>query len=242
MKKLIGIAILTSIASAQAAPAPAKRVEAQQQSMASAQSDASAEPRKSIGLDLHAGLSLARLHGDSQGVTIDNKVGISAGIGYELPITRAFSFHPEVNYVQKGFSTVVKDQPLFDGSKGDATTSLVLDYVELPLLLVAQLPDLSFRPRLMAGPYVGTLVSKKAKSEATTRQGLKQATEIDLDSNELRGLDYGFQFGAGADFKVSDSNSLLADFRYELGLADIAKAADSVVKNRVMILTLGFRL
>lgn len=102
------------------------------------------------------------------------------------------------------------------------------NYLEIPVLLKLSpsLPGDFVRPIFFAGPSAGILLGAK-RDDVDVKDALKSA-------------DFGLTIGGGVEF-----GKLSADLRYNLGLSNIAKAADEVsaaVKNRAITVMVGYTI
>lgn len=178
-----------------------------------------------IGAGVRGGVNLANVTFDSEdgAPSFDPRTGIVAGGFVILPVFSWLEVQPEVLYTSKGAK--LDDE----GVKA----SLVLDYVEVPILARAS-RALSGRSRLyaVAGPTVGFNVRARSRTEFSG-----STEEMDISSDVER-LDIGVAAGAGLEF-----GALTLDGRYTFGLSDIDKdTTDAVtIKNRAFSITVGFR-
>jgi hypothetical protein len=63
---------------------------------------------------------------------------------------------------------------------------------------------------------------------------------VSLDE-ELKGMDIGMIFGAGATWRHSRSGALVIETRYDLGLSSIDKDAGDDIKTRAFTFMLGYQ-
>jgi hypothetical protein len=138
--------------------------------------------------------------------------GLQAGISYQAGISPMFSVVQELYFAMKG-GTIQANNPL-TGSK----STLRVNSVELPVL--ARLHHNKFY--LNAGPYAGYHVGGRLKVAASGTTS-ESATKVSFGNSPaaLKRWDYGFQAGAGYNFKVKQS-ILTLDVRYGYGLANIS--------------------
>lgn len=130
--------------------------------------------------------------------TSDRKIGFEAGIFGDFPISRIFSIQPEAVFVQKGGE-----------ESGDVlgTSSLTLNYVDVPLLLKINAPlDGAVKPYIFGGPYAGYLIEATADGD----EGSQDISEF------LEDINYGLKVGLGVKF-----NSIVVDARYDMGMANM---------------------
>ena len=173
-------------------------------------------------LGIKGGLNLSNLHLDN--VDSENmRVGYHFGAYFNLPISDAFAFQPEVLYSTKGSKAEYDyDFGIFGNIKGN--TQIKLDYIDIPLLGVFRVGD-NFE--LHVGPYVGFLANSSYKFEGTVDSG----GDKDLDSDSFKNLDYGLVGGFAINIQA-----LQIGARYNYGLqkvqdSDMAKALIGDAKN-----------
>lgn len=145
------------------------------------------------------------------------------------------AIRPEGLFSQKGASA----------TEGGVDAELRLDYIEVPVLLLARVPtDGAVRPVLFAGP----VVSFEATCEVEASSG---GTALTLDCDEFeefvqtKSTDFAAAFGGGLEIDAGGV-VLLLDGRYTLGLSDLNGTPDSTeeVKNRAWSVMggVGFRV
>lgn len=144
------------------------------------------------------------------------------GLFATFPPHWGVSLQPEVLYSMKGARL---------GGDG-APTSLMLDYVEVPMLGRVSMTALGRRLYVVAGPSFGVRVRARTR---TTFTGVTD--EIDI-GDQLQRFDLGLAAGGGVEF-----GALVFDARYTFGLTDIDKDKTdaSTARNRVLSLTAGWR-
>ncbi|MEO6239175.1 MAG: porin family protein [Vicinamibacterales bacterium] len=142
------------------------------------------------------------------------------GIFATLPPTLGISLQPEVLYSQKG------------ASLGDGQSSVILDYLEVPVLARRSMTAFGHRVYLAGGP------SFALRLRARTRVKFDDVTEEIDTSDDVSRFEVGVAAGGGIEF-----GSVVVDARYTFGLTDIDKdkAADAKSRNRVLSLTGGWR-
>jgi hypothetical protein len=162
-------------------------------------------------------LNMANLSGDN---TSDCKMAALLGFGgfMTMSIIPELDLQGEVMFDQKGCDY-------------DPEGSLTLAYISINALAKYPIPveGSDIKPAVFAGPSIGILMSATANPGGT-----------DVKDN-FEGLDYGIIFGAGATIPVGDG-SIVADIRYNLGLANILKVGGSVNsnQNQVIALSVGY--
>jgi hypothetical protein len=101
-------------------------------------------PAASQGLGLGGGLNLAKLTGQDQTlIQSKERKGLNLGGTFGFPVYGPVSLQPEVYYAQKGQIQ----------ESADASATLRMDYLEVPVLARIRLPGTSFlTPHLTGGP------------------------------------------------------------------------------------------
>jgi opacity protein-like surface antigen len=183
------------------------------------------------GIDFHGGLSAATLGGSAvqSEDALKTNLGFEVGAGYDYELSSFFSARPEVNLIQKGYAV-----KFAEGIEG----CLSMYYIEVPLLLKASSDMGGFRPNLVAGPAVAVNVGNTAEIHTTDNSASISGSSSDTG---FKKVDYGFQFGGGVEVAANSHNAITADFRYDLGLANINKSSGGDVKTRAMLFTMGFK-
>lgn len=152
--------------------------------------------------------------------------GFNAGLYAKFPITNSIAIQPEINYTTKG-SEQVYDNAVFQG-----TSKFNINYIEVPVLLVANLTD-NFNVHV--GPYAAYMVSGKTSTE--TNFG---SSTSELDTDDFNKFDAGISGGVGVDLDVVNFG-----VRYNYGLTKIGKDnnfTSSDAKNSVFNVYVGLRL
>jgi opacity protein-like surface antigen len=155
--------------------------------------------------------------------------GFQVGLFKGFNITPTIQIQPELFFIQKGS----KVEYTYDSV--EVTSKTRISYFEIPLLL-----KFNFRsgaranPYLIAGPYVAFRTTAKQTVEAG---GVKESEDI---KDEVKSTDFGIIGGLGVEFKLAAMpKCILVEIRYELGLADIAKAEGYKAKNSSIVFNVG---
>jgi len=163
-------------------------------------------------------------------VTFRAKTFFAAGAVVEVGLSRHLSLQLEPMYLQKGGKIVIRD---FFGE--DASASVRLSYVELPVLLKVSKPTGRVRPYLVVGPSVGYRTSVRVKDETTG----EEEDPADADEN-LRKWDFGVTAGAGLAVPAGRA-TVFVESRYTWGLVNLDKEdEDLTLKNRGIQVLAGF--
>jgi hypothetical protein len=152
---------------------------------------------------------------------VESKTGFVGGAFVTFGLGNIFAVQPELLYSQKGFQ----------GDEFDETVKVNTNYIEIPVLLKAQLKLAMLRPAIYAGPVV---------SFETGCDISASGLSVDCDVGEegfinRKKTDWAAVFGANLDFFLGPV-TLIVDGRYQLGLTNLADDPDfpeEDVKNRV---------
>jgi outer membrane protein with beta-barrel domain len=172
-------------------------------------------------MGVKGGVNFADVTFDQSGATSPRWFPV-AGLFATLPPHWGVTLQPEVLYSMKGARL----------DAGGAPTSLLLDYVEMPVLGRVSMTAFGRRVYVAGGPTFAFRV------RARTRSAFSGVTEeIDI-GDELRRFDLGIAGGGGVEF-----GALVFDARYTFGLTDIDKDKTdaATAHNRVLSLTGGWR-
>lgn len=171
------------------------------------------------------GANFANLNFDGEGadISLDRRTGLIGGLFVVVPADRQLALQAEALFSQKGAQS----------EEGDASGSIKLNYLEVPILARISSPasnGTSFH--LLAGPSLGFRTSAKAESSF---DGEEESEDIDDD---VKRFDLGLVIGAGVEF-----GRLVVDGRYTWGLTDLNKEEEEgiKIKNRVFSVMAGFR-
>ncbi len=176
------------------------------------------------GFGLKGGLSQATLKfSPDQGIPLSRLNAPTGGVFWDFNLG-LFSIQPEALYVRMGARMEEGADWLEDR----------FDYIQIPVLLKIKLLPGPIKPVIYAGGYYSFLLSAK---EVANIGGVESSSDLKA---ELESSDYGLVFGGGIDFNLV-AIKLSAEFRYNLGLANIGKNAGpgESVKNDVMMFLVG---
>ena len=170
------------------------------------------------------------LSGGAPGFKEKYLFGTQFGAAVNIGVNEMFSVQPEFIFAQQGGIVESTEKPI--------KLTIKNNFINVPVLAKVTFGKAeSIKVFAAAGPYGGYWLSsktKKVEDGAVTQDG-----EVTLNSEANNRFDYGFAFGAGLGFPVGPG-SLNLDLRYNLGLADLEKAADSEFNNRVASASLSY--
>ena len=179
--------------------------------------------------DLFSGLS-----------TVKNRYGYQAGVYVNRSFSKFLSLQPEVHYIQKG--------TVFDvgGTSSLGAVTIDLTYVEVPLLLRADLGSSPWHPFITAGPTVAMRVGCKGHVESSGSNlsvDCKNFDDNGTAADPFETTDFGGSVGAGLVGSVGGSKVLM-QLRYGRGFKTVVTDDGSsggtlAPKNSVISLVLG---
>ncbi|OJV19779.1 MAG: hypothetical protein BGO21_21930 [Dyadobacter sp. 50-39] len=138
--------------------------------------------------------------------------GLQIGTSYQAGISRMFSIVPEINFAIKGGALKANNPVAFN------KLTLRIYTVETPVFARLHLKQFYIN----AGPYTAYTLGGRLKINGSEDlAGSSTKVSFGSEATELNRWDYGFQAGAGYNFKLKKS-TLTLDARYGYGLASIS--------------------
>ena len=158
---------------------------------------------------VQAGMNMANLSGED--METDMKMGIFGGVIAVFSLTDVMTLETGALYSEKGAQDEEIEEEI--GIK----MSLAFSYIVIPLNIAYSVSD---QISLIAGPYVGLLMSANSKMSG---EFLGQTIDEEEDIKEdIANMDFGINIGAS--FSINESISV--GVGYQLGLADIGSEGD----------------
>lgn len=190
--------------------------------------------KTSVGITGGVSLANMQIRAENISVSAGSKIGLTAGVFADVPLSENFSFQPALNYVQKGAKSEIKDM--------NYESKLALHYIELPLNFLYK-PDMQkLRFFVGAGPSIAYALSGKEKEKdngVNTTYTYKFGNNP--DEHDLRALDIGANFLTG----IETPGGFLVALNYNLGLSNLAPGSssdDGTVKSRYFGFKVGYKL
>jgi len=175
-----------------------------------------------------AGVTAARLPGVTAAIPVavdeESRRGATGGVFVTLPLTDLVAFQPEALYVVKGATMVTP------AAGPRYTLAFDVRYLDMPLFF--RFARSSQRLYVLVGPSVGFRLTAEA------REVVNGVTETRDFSDQIRRVDAGVSFGAGATF-----DRLFVEGCWTEGLRDVENGDrfGTAVRNRVLAVLAGFR-
>lgn len=152
------------------------------------------------------GANVATLRGTGAG-DLGYRTAASGGLFVSLRVADPFALRSELLFSQKGTKLTAEDGEL----------TLKANYLEVPVLVVGQLPFLrSYMPHLLAGPAVSLKLFERRGAPGFS---------VNTDEKVFERTDAGVMVGAGA--ALGGPGALQIEVRYILGLRDVTQNVTS---------------
>ncbi|BAP31575.1 uncharacterized protein CHSO_2538 [Chryseobacterium sp. StRB126] len=173
------------------------------------------------------------------------KLGFHAGAFVNIPISKQFSFQPEVLYNQMGARDVAYSTETTTGAttvKTKGESKVTMNYISVPLMVQMRPTDKFY---IEAGPEFSYFINGKTKGEATvasTTGGITTTTSSsqsdDLNKDAINRFNFGLGLGLGYDI----TNNIGISARYTNSLTKIEKSRPAAENNnRVFQLGLNYK-
>ncbi|HCN49530.1 MAG TPA: PorT family protein [Chryseobacterium sp.] len=173
------------------------------------------------------------------------KLGFHAGAFVNIPISKQFSFQPEVLYNQMGARDVAYSTEVTSGAttvKTKGESKVTMNYISVPLMLQMRPTDKFY---VEAGPEFSYFINGKTNSEATvstTTGGVttttSQSHKNDIDKDNINKFNFGLGLGLGYDV----TNNIGISARYTNSLTKIDKSRPAAENNnRVFQLGVNYK-
>ncbi|SDI98831.1 porin family protein [Chryseobacterium jejuense] len=173
------------------------------------------------------------------------KLGFHAGAFVNIPISKQFSFQPEVLYNQMGARDVAYSTETTTGAttvKTKGESKVTMNYISVPLMVQMRPMDKFY---IEAGPEFSYFINGKTKGEATvasTTGGITTTTSNsqsdDINKDNINKFNFGLGLGLGYDI----TNNIGISARYTNSLTKIEKSRPAAENNnRVFQLGLNYK-
>ena len=148
--------------------------------------------------------------------------GLAFGVTAEYELKENLAFQSGLMFTQKGFK--------YDGSDN----KIKVTWLEVPMNFAYKMNDF----QVYAGPYVAFGLSGKYEWDDSEGSGSEDLDFGNSDSDDLRGFDYGLNFGLGY-----QTGNILFNAGYSLGLANLTpndSDGDWKQSNRVISFSVSY--
>ncbi|MFZ1749958.1 MAG: porin family protein [Saprospiraceae bacterium] len=206
----------------------------------------SANSQISVGVKVGANMADTRVDGSLQNLAPNQTTfaGYTFGVIADIPVINQFSFRPELNYIQKGFTVAQSfdveiigiDMPI--GAKARTR----INYVEMPLLMKYNLGNETAKAYIIAGPNVSYAANAELRPVASLLIDFNlPSINIDLGNNIYNRWELSGTLGAGGEVKAGNGK-IFADARYNIGFTNMLNnpVVDLRLKNQGFNLSAGY--
>jgi hypothetical protein len=191
---------------------------------------AAAQGRPEVGAKVGGTSASLKYSNPAEDPGYGHRIFIGGGAFLVQPISGPLALQVEGLYMPKG----AERTETLGGT--DVTTTLMLDYFEVPALARVYLARTRARNvYLFGGPFAAMRLNAKLKEAAGRPVTSGVTTDI---SSDVKFFDYGLVLGGGVDI-----SRLVIDARYSWGLTGVEKdvpSSDSI-RNRTFAVLIGFR-
>jgi Outer membrane protein beta-barrel domain len=204
---------------------------------------------QNVAVGLRAGASWQNVQSkDITAVSFNNISVASFGAVADISLTNNITFHPELNYTEKGFkSNVGTDLSLFGTTLPiGARVNTTVKYIDMPLAIkynFGNTEGVHFYG--MAGPTLGYAMSGQLESYAKVLivDVKLSTTPIDLTAQNYKRFEVGGMLGAGVSFPIGNGN-LFMDARYTHSFMDVYEVpvVGAKVRNQGFGFSLGYSI
>ncbi len=167
---------------------------------------------------------------------LKSRASILFGVVAEVRISENFAVQPELDFIQKGFSS---EEVTTGSSSGH--TDLIINHIEIPILAKFGKDFGPARVDVLIGPSFSYGLNGKFKTTFTVNGDTTVDTdEIDFEEDEFSRSDLSLQIGAAASKKLGETANVFFDIRYLLGLTNINNSgSDDEAHNRIFAISIG---
>lgn len=169
---------------------------------------------------IHGGINLMNVS-TSPSSSTDTALGFVLGGNFNLEVSDYLSFEPNIQVTRRGYQ--------FDALGATITPSFY--YLEFPFFVKFAVPVGKVSPWIATGPNFGI----KLGQSCTTSNA-----SVICSLSESSSTNFGLDFGAGVDLEGTSGTFVLAA-RYHLGISDVTPNVTQDVKNRGLMVILGYR-
>ncbi len=206
-----------------------------------------AQEEKPMRFGIKGGLNMMNIWGSYQDVwddfgDVNWAYGAAAGVFMYYKINPYFTIQPEALWYWKGYIVSVPG-----GVDKEIDIQTKLYYIDIPVLARITIPtESAVKPALFLGPYVGFKIGDGWDMDPDPDPDLMDDIKENWNAmlNRARSVDWGFVFGGGLDYELSNGGLLVFDVRYMLGLQNIFEAPtgsdEPDMKHHCLTIMLGY--
>ena len=192
----------------------------------------SSQAQTTTSLGIKGGVNLANFRGEDV-EDYDNRTAFNLGLVLNYSVAEKVGLSLEADYSSQG--ALLKGGNINVGgiNIGADDNTVKLDYIRTTLLFnyFMGTSEMTIRPKLFVGPYLGFLMNAQSKSG--------DGDYTDAPDGTIKGTDFGGSFGAGLHLMLGERMWLTPDVRYNLGLSNIYDDDNISGRNGVLSVNLG---
>lgn len=172
--------------------------------------------------------------------SVGNRLSLLFGAVAEIRINDHFAVQPELDFIQKGFSSESNyTDPVLGNVSG--SEDVVTNNLEIPVLVKAGGAIGPVRIDGLAGPSFAYSLNGKLKTKISIGgQSDSSSEDINFEDDQFSRTDLGIQLGLAVGLNLGESAKLFLDGRYLLGFTNLnTSGEDGEVKNRGIAISAG---
>ena len=174
---------------------------------------------QNIGIKVGANMTNTRIDGVASQLNpnTDFKTGFVGGVFSDIALMNGFSFHPEVNFIQKGFVTEYETDFEMAGINIPlgASAQTNLNFIEAEPLFKYAVGNENVKFYALAGPSIGYAINGKVTTRARALFDFNvTSTDLNLDNDMYNRIDIAGNVGVGTAIKAG-TGEIFADVRYQ---------------------------
>jgi opacity protein-like surface antigen len=185
------------------------------------------------------GINFASTSLDPAVQAASGRTTILFGAAFEVMFAKMFGVQLEPSYATKGYAA---NNIGVQTQGGVIAANITVGYKEIqfPILFKAKFLDGPVKPYAIVGPNLGIVAS--ANVNVAPAQGAQfQAQDVDIKSS-TSGMDFGIDFGGGAEFNITPRIGITGDVRYSLGLSNLDNTTPQQGQVQTSTKTRGFQI
>ncbi len=182
---------------------------------------------------VRAGLTSSNWVAKSSGLTntSDRLTAITIGVPFELQITDLFAIQPELNFITRG--AINRLDLSFFGIPVKTEQISKINYLEVPILGKLSFRSGTAKLELLFGPSLAYGLDGSYKfTETLNGQTQTDKQSLNFKNDSISRTDFSLNFGLGISLPTG-MNRVFIDFRYQLGLTNIAAPANVGTTNKL---------
>lgn len=173
------------------------------------------------------GINLATMSYDPDVTNKSGRFAMMFGAVCELGFGKMFAVQIEPGYAMKGNSfDNIQIQDPNTGQVSTVTATRRISEIQFPILFKVKFLEGPVKLYSFLGPNLGIVASASV--------GVNSSGFTDTDEKATTsGMDFGFDFGSGAEFALTSKVALTGDVRYSMGFSNLFSPANQAAQQAV---------